>query len=217
MNNSNKLNRGKSPDKHARILAAALKVFAANGFYQSKVSEIAHQAEVADGTIYLYFQNKDDILISLFEEAMGRVLEEMEEALVGLTDPVLKLETFARTHLGLVASHRDVAEILQIEVRQSSKFMKEYRNEKFLKYLDIIASILKEGQAEGVFRSDADPDVAKRAFFGALDEMSRYWVLSSRRAYSIEFAAKQISQYFLAGIILNQGSRGEAGSKVVVA
>jgi len=217
MDNPNKLSRGKSPDKHARILAAALKVFAANGFYQSKVSEIARQAEVADGTIYLYFQNKDDILISLFEEAMGRVIEEMEAALAGVADPVLKLETFARTHLGLVDSHRDVAEILQIEVRQSSKFMKEYRNERFLQYLDIIASILREGQAAGLFRLDADPDVAKRAFFGALDEMSRYWVLSSRRAYSIDFAAKQISQYFLAGITLNQGSRGEAGSKVEVA
>lgn len=192
--------RTSTNDKYQRILAAALRVFAHKGFYQSKVSEIARLANVADGTIYLYFKNKDDILISLFEEEMTKVILLMESALEKVDDPLEKVEVFARTHLGMVESKREVAEILQVEVRQSSKFMKEYRNERFIQYLNIIASIVAEGQAKGVFRTDINPDIAKRAFFGALDEMSRYWVLSTKRAYTTEAAGRHVSRIFLAGI-----------------
>ncbi len=207
-----KSTRNTSNNKYEKILAAALKVFAQKGFYQSKVSEIARQAEVADGTIYLYFRNKDDILISLFEEEMGKVIAMMEEALSVTDDPLRKIEIFAETHLGMVESHREVAEILQVEVRQSSKFMKEYKNEKFIKYLNIIAAIVAEGQARGVIRSDIDPDIAKRAFFGALDEMSRYWVLSSKRVYTTEAAARHVSRIFLAGIAVEGKAQQEAAA-----
>jgi TetR/AcrR family fatty acid metabolism transcriptional regulator len=93
-----------------------------------------------------------------------------------------------------------MAEIIQVEVRQSSKFMKEYKNEKFAQYLDLIGEIVREGQENGVFKKEVIPGMAKRAFFGALDEMSRFWVLSSRQQYDIRTAAKQISEYFLNGI-----------------
>jgi TetR/AcrR family fatty acid metabolism transcriptional regulator len=94
-----------------------------------------------------------------------------------------------------------MAEIIQVELRQSSKFMKEYKNEKFMQYLNLISDIIREGQEQGVFKKDIIPDIAKRAFFGALDEMSRFWVLSSRKKYDIETAAAQISDYFLHGLI----------------
>jgi TetR/AcrR family fatty acid metabolism transcriptional regulator len=93
-----------------------------------------------------------------------------------------------------------MAEIIQVELRQSSKFMKEYKNERFALYLDLIADIIREGQLEGIFRKDIIPGIAKRAFFGALDEMSRFWVLSSRKEYDIKTAARQISDYFLSGM-----------------
>jgi TetR/AcrR family fatty acid metabolism transcriptional regulator len=79
--------------------------------------------------------------------------------------------------------------------------MKEYKNEKFTQYLDLIGDIIQEGQENGVFKKEVIPGVAKRAFFGALDEMSRFWVLSSRKRYDIKTSAKQISEYFLNGII----------------
>ena len=89
-------------DKHRRIIQAAVKVFAQKGFFQAKVSEIARAAGVADGTIYLYFQNKDDILISLFEQEMAGILNDMKKALARAEHPAAKLETFARTHLKLL-------------------------------------------------------------------------------------------------------------------
>jgi TetR/AcrR family fatty acid metabolism transcriptional regulator len=190
----------KKPEKYKSILDAAVRVFARKGFYQARVSEIAREAGVADGTIYLYFQNKDDILISLFEEGMKMVIENVKTEIDQVSDPLEKIRRFARAHLSLIENHKDMAEIIQVELRQSTKFMKEYRNEKFYEYIDIIGSIVKEGQAQGLIRPDVEPGVVKRALFGALDEMSRFWVLSSKRKYSISTAADQISEFFIRGI-----------------
>ncbi len=190
----------KKNDKHQRIIGAATRIFARKGFFQAKVSDIAREAGVADGTIYLYFDNKDDILISLFEEQMKAVLDNMIRKLAKESDPVKKLQQFALTHLRLIEENKSVAEIIQVELRQSSRFMKEYKNERFAQYLDLIADIIREGQEKGVFQSNVIPGIAKRAFFGALDEMSRFWVLSSRKEYDIKTAAQQISNYFLHGI-----------------
>jgi len=195
----------KNKEKYFRIIQAATHVFARRGFYQAKVSEIAKEANVADGTIYLYFENKDDILISLFEEQMKVVLQNMREQVAGLEDPVRKLERFALCHLNLIEQNKDMAEIIQVELRQSSKFMKSYKNEQFAEYLDLIADIVREGQGAGVFKKEILPDLVKRALFGALDELSRYWVLSSHRKYDIETAAKQISDTFLYGLAVDSG------------
>jgi TetR/AcrR family fatty acid metabolism transcriptional regulator len=195
-----RMGKKKNSEKYHRIIRAATKIFARKGFYQAKISEIAREAGVADGTIYIYFENKDDILISLFEEEMKRVLDNMVEQISSERGPAEKLEKFALTHLQLIEQNQNMAEIIQVEVRQSSKFMKEYKNEKFAQYLDLIGDIVREGQEKGVFKKDVVPGVAERAFFGALDEMSRYWVLSTRRQYDIRTAAKQISAYFLCGV-----------------
>ena len=190
----------KKPEKYKAILDAAVRVFARKGFYHARVSEIAREAGVADGTIYLYFQNKDDILISMFEDGMRTVIDRVRSEIENETDPLRKIKCFARAHLSLIEDNKDMAEIIQVELRQSNKFMKEYRNEKFFEYIDLISSIVREGQALGVIRPDVEPGIVKRAFFGALDEMSRYWVLSSKRKYSINTAAEQISEFFIKGI-----------------
>lgn len=197
--------KNRNGEKYHRIIKAATKVFAKKGFFQAKVSDIAREAQVADGTIYLYFENKDDVLICLFEEQMKVVLENMVEQISEEKDAIKKIERFALTHLKLIERNKNMAEIIQVELRQSSKFMKEYKNEKFMRYLNLIGDVIKEGQEKGIFKKDIIPDIAKRAFFGALDEMSRFWVLSSYKKYDIETAAKQISEYFLNGLISRTG------------
>ena len=193
--------KNRNGEKYHRIIAAATKVFARKGFFHAKVSDIAKEAQVADGTIYLYFENKDDILISLFEEQMKAVLENMVQQISQEQDAIKKIEKFALTHLRLIELNKNMAEIIQVELRQSSKFMKEYKNEKFMQYLNLISDVIREGQEQGIFKKDVIPDIAKRAVFGALDEMSRFWVLSTHKKYDIETAAKQISEYFLYGLI----------------
>ncbi len=196
----------KDEKKHQRILKAAIKVFAEKGFYNSRVSEIAKEANVADGTIYLYFKNKDDILISLFEEEFGRIVENTRKELAKEKDPLQKIRTFAIMHLSIVSKQQQLGEVLGVEVRQSTKFMKEYINNPFIEYLNLIRSIVVEGQEKGVIRKDLTPGIMKRALFGALDEMARYWVLSTKKKHSINEAALQISEVFIRGV-MNEGAR----------
>ena len=192
--------RHKSDEKYRKIIAAATKIFAKKGFFKAKVSEIAKEAGIADGTVYIYFNHKDDILISLFEEKMQEVLDNMKEQINLETDPLKKIERFALVHLKMIEDNKDIAEIIQVELRQSSKFMKNYHNTKFFEYLDLIGHIIEEGKGKGVIREDIIPGIAKRAFFGALDEMSRFWVLSKKPKYDIETASRQISNFFINGI-----------------
>jgi TetR/AcrR family transcriptional regulator, fatty acid metabolism regulator protein len=192
--------RYKSDEKYRKIIAAATKIFSQKGFFKAKVSEIAKEAGIADGTVYIYFKHKDDILISLFEEKMQEVLDNMKAQIEQENDPLKKIERFALVHLQLIEEHKDIAEIIQVELRQSSMFMKNYHNTKFLEYLNIISSIIQEGKEKGVIREDVTPGIAKRAFFGALDEMSRFWVLSKRPKYDIKTTSKQITNFFIRGI-----------------
>lgn len=197
----------KDEKKHQRILKAAVKVFAEKGFYNSRVSEIAKEANVADGTIYLYFKNKDDILISLFEEEFGRIVENMRKELAKEKDPLQKIRVFAIMHLSIVSKQQQLGEVLGVEVRQSSKFMKEYINNPFIEYLNLIRSIVIEGQEKGFIRKDLTPGIIKRALFGALDEMARYWVLSTKKKHSINEAALQISEVFIRGVMSEEAQK----------
>ncbi|MCD4666145.1 MAG: TetR family transcriptional regulator [Bacteroidales bacterium] len=187
-------------NKRERILKAATQVFAQNGFYSSKISQIAKIANVADGTIYLYFKNKDDILISLFEDEMNKIIRSMKEEITRETGFENKIRKFIEKHLALIDENRDMAEVMQIELRQSHKFMKAYAGTKFSDYLNIISSIITQGQKDGEVNQDIIPGVAKRILFGALDEISSYWVLSKNRKYNLYVSAKMIGDIFINGV-----------------
>jgi len=163
-------------DKRARILDSALRVFADKGFFGAKVSDIAAEAGVADGTIYLYFKSKDDLLICLFEAQMTIITAELTSAMAGATDAPDKLRRFVRAYMKLVESNRRGAEVIAIELRQSAKFMKEYSNVRFTEFLKLTASVIDEGQRAGAFRADVPAPVAARALFGMLDELALMWV-----------------------------------------
>jgi len=188
-------------DKYQKIIHGATKVFAEKGFYNAKVSDVAKEAQVADGTIYLYFKNKDDLLISIFEESMDTftavVLENMEKA----TDPVDKLKRFISLHLDLVRRHQDTFQVLQIELRQSSKFMKEYAGTKFREYLLLISDILEDGIAQGYFKKGLNPSIIKRVIFGAIDEMALEWVLMKKKKHSMKEVSDQICLMLLEGLV----------------
>ncbi|HEX2572425.1 MAG TPA: TetR/AcrR family transcriptional regulator [Polyangia bacterium] len=194
-------------NKRERILDAAVKVFADKGFYNAKVSEIAREAGVADGTIYLYFKSKDDLLISLFEARMAEVNENLRAALASAADPIAKLRAAVRRHLGLVEQHPHVAEVLTVELRQSAKFMKEYSNPIFGEFLKLIASTIEEGQRSGALRRDLDPPIIARALFGALDELALAWLLKRRGApgrrmegLELSHAADHLANFFIDGL-----------------
>jgi TetR/AcrR family transcriptional regulator, fatty acid metabolism regulator protein len=190
-------------DKRARILEGALKVLAAKGFYNTKVSEIAREAGVADGTIYNYFKSKDDILISLFEDRMDWILRRLEEELAG--DVVAQVKRYIELHLSLAIAEPELAEFITVELRQSDKFLREYRNPRFSDYLRVLSNLIERGQAEGVFSRALDSKVASRAIFGALDEI--LLTLTWGHSGTIEVAAvvDQVVSLVLRGLLRREG------------
>lgn len=191
-------------DKRALIIHAAVQVFAEKGYLLAPVSDIARRAGVADGTIYRYFKNKDDLLLSIFEEKMDELLVGLGEALAETRDPLDKVRKFARFHFDQVRDHREAAEVLQVELRLSTKFLKEYRPIKLWAYLGVFGQIVREGQAQGLFRPGVDPFIGMWAFFGAMDELAMQWVLSrDKDRFQLEDAATQVSEIFIRGMLAN--------------
>jgi len=187
-------------DKYRRILEAGVKVFARKGFHNARVNEIAREAGVADGTIYIYFKNKDDILIKIFEESLALIIARLKTELSRQTDAVAKVKLFIKMHLDLMKEDQALGEVFQVELRQSNKFMKEYLPQRYYDYLDVIAEILREGQKAGLFRPEISPDIFKRALFGALDEISLFWILRNREQGYLENSREQLADIFLRGI-----------------
>lgn len=191
----------KATTRRKEILQAAIEVLADRGFHRTKIRDIAQMAGVADGTIYLYFKNKDELLIQLFEEVMERVLGLFRGEICKEDAPEKKLRTFLFMHLNLVKSDPKLARIISIVLRQSSTFVQEYDNPFFVEYLSTIRDILDEGVQAGDFRDDIDLAVISRALFGAMDELALAWLLSKRRdTIPIEEASETVAQMVLGGL-----------------
>ena len=187
-------------DKREAILGAATKVFAVNGYFNSKVSDIAGEAGIADGTVYLYFKSKDEILHSIFDRAMAEFIAEGRKEIADISDPAERLKRIAELHLGRLGADRDMAIVFQVELRGSTKFMQEFSAAGFSEYLDIIRSTIADGQKAGVFRPDIKPIVAAKILYGALDEMVTNWVLSVKD-YPLAPMAGEVLKIFLGGIL----------------
>lgn len=186
-------------DKREAILRAAIKVFAGKGYFNSKVSDIAGEAGIADGTVYLYFKSKDEILHSIFDRAMEEFIAEGRSEIAEISDPEAKLRRIALLHLEKLGADRELAIVFQVELRGSTKFMQEFSAAGFAEYLDIIRETIAEGQRSGAFRTDVKPIVCAKVLYGALDEMVTNWILS-KRSYPLAPMADEVLKIFFGGI-----------------
>src|SRR3989449_5312631 len=138
-------------DKRAMILRAATRVFARNGYFNSKVADIAAAAGVADGTVYLYFKSKEEILHSIFDQNMAEAIVSARRLTEKLSDPREKLRRIAALHLERLGADRDLAIVFQVELRGSTKFMEEFSAAGFAEYLGLLRVTFEEGQRRGLF------------------------------------------------------------------
>ena len=186
-------------DKREAILRAATRVFAHNGYFNSKVADIAREAGVADGTVYLYFKSKEDILHSIFDQNMAEAIAAARKLVKEVSDPREKLRRIASLHLKRLGADRDLAVVFQVELRGSTKFMEEFSAAGFAEYLGLLHDTFEEGQRAGVFRQDLNATLGAKILFGALDEMATNWVLSKRR-YSLIAEAEAVVDLFVGGV-----------------
>src|SRR5437660_2359732 len=186
-------------DKRGTILRAATRVFARNGYFNSKVADIARAAEVADGTVYLYFKSKEEILHSIFDQNIAEAIAAGRKLIENLDDSREKLRRIAKLHLERLGADRDLAVVFQVELRGSTKFMEEFSAAGFAEYLDLLCKIFEEGQRSRVFREDLNAKVVSKILFGALDEMATNWIIS-HRDYQLEPMADAAIDVFLNGV-----------------
>ena len=187
-------------DKREAILRAAIKVFADKGYFNSKVADIASEAGIADGTVYLYFKSKDEVLYSVFDRAMENFIAEGKKELALIDDVKEKLKRIAELHLERLSADRELAIVFQVELRGSTKFMQEFSASGFGDYLDIIRATIEEGQEKGVFRRDLKPVVCAKILYGALDEMVTNWILS-KKSYPLTPMAGEVLKVFFGGVL----------------
>ena len=197
----NENSRATSPRelKREQILRAAIEVFAQKGYFAARMTDVAKQAEVADGTLYLYFEGKEHLLMSIFEDVLSRSIDRLRAEISQLDDPLLKLRTMIRLHLETLGKDRSLAHVLQIETRHSRRFLRLFTRGRLGEYLGILRQIIEEGQDLGRFRSDISPGLATDLVFGATDELVTSWLLSED-AGDLARHGDQLTRLFLGGL-----------------
>jgi TetR/AcrR family fatty acid metabolism transcriptional regulator len=172
---------GADPEKRRRILEAAVRTFGRRGFHEARIAEIAAAAKVAEGTVYLYFRNKEDLLGVVFDESMDDVLEK-GRALARSKGPASeRLRALVDLHLQFIGSDRDLASVFQIELRRSARLVERFSRSKLVEYFRLLGDVLRAGIASGEFRRDLEPRLAVRILFGAADEILSEWLLSGKK------------------------------------
>jgi len=167
--------------KRQRILRAAIDVFASKGYFAARMTDVAEAAGVADGTLYLYFEGKEHLLMSIFDSVLGRFIERLDEEIETIENPTEKLSIMIRLHMETLGRDHALAHVLQIETRHSRRFMNLFTRGKLGEYLNRVRDIIVEGQEAGVFRGDISPGLATNLVFGAVDEIVMSWLLAERQ------------------------------------
>jgi TetR/AcrR family fatty acid metabolism transcriptional regulator len=171
-------------DKEARILGAAVRVFAQNGYHGSTMAEVAGEAGVATGTIYLYFERKQELLVTLFQRHLSEYLERCRPLLAAAEPGVPRLRLLAKLHLAFFAEDRELATVFQIHIRDPDPILAEGIRPSVAEYFDLVGEVIADGVRAGAFTRHLDIRLARQLIFGALDEVVTGW-LRSKRAYSL--------------------------------
>ena len=185
-------------EKYDKILKSAGAVFAEYGFYKSTISQIAAQAGVADGTLYLYFKNKDDILYQFITFKTNDVFEKMRAAVKQGKNAEEKLRRLIRCHLEEFQNDKNMAIIFQSEVRYLRDIQSQIKDISKM-YLDLLSDIIEQGQIEGSMRQDLFVGLVKRFILGAVEGVISTWVSADGR-YDLVSMADPLVDLYLTGV-----------------
>lgn len=208
--------RGKrrQEEKYQRILDAALDVFADKGFYEAKVNDIARVAGVADGTIYLYFKNKDDLVVSLVETIFDDLQERLALTMSGITDARDQVHALVRFHIGMAQENPALMKFLTVELRRGGIEVKDNTRAKVRDYLGIWHKAIELGKEQGHFRHELRAGIVKHLVFGALDYMSMSWCSHVERPTErLEQIMNETTDFLLRAVAI--GSQAPVWSKPV--
>jgi TetR/AcrR family fatty acid metabolism transcriptional regulator len=197
----------RNTDKRELILDAALKTFVKRGYNDTKVAEIAAEANVAEGTLYNYFSSKEEILLALFDEKWKMIIENIKSKISTIENPNDKLKAIFMTIINMLRKDRYLAEIFLIDMKQSNLFLNNYTINRVLEFINIIEDILKEGKQKGIYKKNLNTKVAKMVIFGSAQGILMSWLLSESKMikdksfnFSLYSAAKTLKEIFKSGL-----------------
>lgn len=186
-------------DKRQQIIRAATKIFARDGYYNAKISDIANEAGIAHGTVYLYFDSKENLLLTVFDEQMAEVIDYVRSEIEQEEGALKKLYRMITIQMQLIETNRDLTELLLVETRQSSKFLSGSSIDRVVDYINLIGDVLEEGIDEGVIREEVNVLTAATMLFCSIEGIVTRWILEDAQ-YSLEETANTVMEIFLNGI-----------------
>lgn len=192
-------NMSKKEIKRQLIIQSAIEIFSKNGFQNSSISEIARRANVAEGTIYQYFKNKEDLFFSIPIEKTKEFCKELDLHLEGITGVVNKIQKFVWYYLYFFKMNPEYCRTLMLEMRVSKNFIKTTTYDSFKKFTNKILEIIEEGQSEGVIRKDVDIYLIRQLLLGILEHVVTRWLLKGEN-YELMEHYKDISELVIHGI-----------------
>jgi TetR/AcrR family fatty acid metabolism transcriptional regulator len=201
---------GADPGKRQRILDAAVRVFGRRGYHDAKIAEIASAARVAEGTVYLYFRNKEHLFATVFDEKMDDLLSRGRDIVASEASAAERLTRLVDLHLTFFAADRDLASLFQIELRRSARMLQRVIRSKLVDYFRLLGGVLKDGIASGEFRPHLSPRLAVRVLFGAADEIVSEWLFSGEDP-ALLADARNVVGMLLAGFAQPDGQVKPAG------
>jgi AcrR family transcriptional regulator len=163
-------------DKRRQILDAAIRVLARQGYHGTRVSDIADEAGVAYGLVYHYFKSKDQVLNELFTERWSLLLAAIEEADREQETPRDKLAAVATFIIDSYRYDPDLMKVIVVEVTRAANSFGRTHLPEINRAYEMIAKIVADGQAEGVFRANVDAQFASMWFYGAIEQLLSGWV-----------------------------------------
>jgi len=181
------------------IIQAAIEVFSKKGFQAAGISEIAQRAGVADGTIYQYFKNKEDLFFSIPIEKTKEFRSQVELHLEGISGALNKIRKFVWYFLYFFKTNPEYGRLLMLEMRVSKSFVKTETYDFLKQSVSSVLDIIAEGQKEGVIRTDVDVYLLRHLILGVLEHMVSRWLLKEAKYDLIEHH-QEVSRILIDGL-----------------
>lgn len=191
--------RKKDEEKRGKILDAATKVFASQGFYNAKMQDIAKEAGVAHGTLYLYFNSKDALLTAIFQEVFGELIEYIRSEIQKQDNPEDKFRKMIDLQIDIIETNPDLTKLILIEFPRTGNFLNDSNIDVLSTYITMIGEILNEGINHGSFSISIDIDTIATMIYAGIQGLATRWILDDMK-YTLKGMEKGISDFFLDGI-----------------
>jgi TetR/AcrR family fatty acid metabolism transcriptional regulator len=183
------------------IIQAAIEVFSKKGFQAAGISEIAQRAGVADGTIYQYFKNKEDLFFSIPIEKTNEFRSKVELHLKGISGALNKIRKFVWYFLYFFKTNPEYGRLLMLEMRVNKSFVKTETYDFLKQSVSSVLEIIEEGQKEGVIRKDVDIYLLRHLILGILEHMVTRWLLKETK-YDLLEHHQEVSRLLIGGLRL---------------